>query len=912
MKRFAYQGAMVAQAVLGRRGAVALVVLALLAGARSATGQPVTTGRGFGSFYVSFQDVNGNGVIDCDEPVTIAVGYVDSASAPNAATGPISGTIVAPFAGTVGLSYINGSAAVDYGLSVDCFATVTSGNSSGDLTATWSFSCPNPPTSTPPRGNAITVTYRALYVGTSHSFSPVFHGTTSDGLDQTRSFTKFDQIGADCQGAPPSVTVTKTASGSGQPGSTILYQISATDTSGLGLGGAQMTDEIPANTVFDAGASDPAWACAGTTAGSLCRLQIGNIDRNGTVTRFFAVDIVSPLPRGVASVTNTACVRSGGSTVVGCGSVTTPTAGAPHLQMTKTLASGTGTPGATLVYNLAVSNTGNQDAGTVTLEETVPANTTFAAGPSSPGWSCSGTSAGSTCTLNLTSLAAGSSASATFAVTIAPTLPAGTTSIANTACADTTGSAESCSTVTTPTNGMPLLSLQKSAMGSGAPGSNEVYSLTLQNTGTQGTTDVTVTETVPSNTGYVAAGSSGWACSGTTAGSTCTITVASLAAGATVNLVFVVQIASPLPAGVTSIANTACASASGLHESLRHRPDHGSENTGRPSRRMVDSPPLMSCSSITTPTTGNPALMLTKSYSGGPVLPGAALTFFISLRNSGNQDAGPTVVTETVPQLSTFDAADSSPAWSCTAVTPGSTCTISLANVAAGAPPLTFIFAVKAANVLPPSAVIRNTACAQAGSGNRTCQSASTPPALSTDTLLTAVIDHALPAHSGDRIHYTLSIPNATASTLTALVANGALDSNTTLVAGSVTTDHGTVTTGNGPADTSVVVAVGNLPAGESATVRFDVTVNTPIPAGLAFVAAQFSTSGANIPTDPSDDPSTPTDDDPTETAVMSSVGPPPVQAIPTLGEWGLILLTMSLAGAGLVVQRRRQVPRLG
>ena len=841
--------------------------------------------RTFSVFITGFDDTNGNGTLDCGEPVDIEVGYADSPN--DTGQPPFTGEFVSLFSGSTNLSFLSGSVAQDQTLRAgSCDGTITTGNNQSDVDATLDYGCTTTPK--PIQGNAIAWKFKAVFVGSTPSVTATAHATTSDGVNLTLSATKTTQFGTMCSSPPPSATVTKSAAGSGKPGSTILYTLTATDMSGLGLGGVQFTDVIPDNTVFDAAASDPGWVCPGNTAGNLCRLPAGNINPNGTITRFFAVDIVSPLPSGVSNIANTACLRSGPSTIVGCASVSKPTSAAPALQMTKTLASGSGTPGATLVYNLGVMNTGNQNAGLVTLKETVPANTTFVAGSSSPGWSCSGVSAGATCTLSFGSLAAGSGASATFAVQVAPTLPAGTTSIGNTACADTSGATESCSTVTTPTNGMPMLSLKKTAAGNGAPGSNETYGLSLQNTGTQGTTNVTVTETVPANTTYVASASSAWSCSGVSAGATCTILVPSLAAGATVNLTFVVQIVNPLPAGVTSVTNTACAAASGLSKS---------------------------CSTVTTPTTGNPALVVTKTYTGGPVLPGATLTFSVSVSNSGNQDAGPTTLTDTVPANSTFDAVDSSPSWSCSGVVAGSTCTINLANVAAGAAPVTFVFAVKAATVLPPSTVIGNTACAQAGqnqeSQNRACGSVSTPAALTTDTLLSASIDHALPALSGDRIHYTLTIPNATGSAFTGVVTTGALDTNTTLVVGSVMTDHGVVTTGNGAGDTTVVVTIGNLAAGATATVKFDVTVNTPLPAGLTFVAAQFSTSGTNIPTDPSDDPSTMAVDDPTETPVMSSAGPPPVQAIPTLGQWGLILLMVGLAGAGVVMQRQRGVANL-
>jgi uncharacterized repeat protein (TIGR01451 family) len=880
---------------------LAAVVFALLCGAAPALAQ-VVSGRGFGQSYVGFQDVNGNGVLDCFEPVTIRVVYLDP---PGDTTGSITGQMVAPFAGASGLSFIPGSVEIDPVFSTgDCGATIVTGNAESDVEATVDFSC-GPPSANSgqagARGNAVVFLYRALFTGSQPSFTAVMHGTTSDGLNATPQLIESGAIGATCAGASASVSITKTAAGTGVPGSTLLYTIAVKDQSGLGLGGLQLTDVVPANTVFDAAASSPGWVCPATAAGSLCRLPAGNLDANGTVVRYFAVDLAPTLPAGVASVSNTACARSGPSTVVGCGSVSTPTAGRIVLTLGKTLASGTGAPGATLVFNLGVVNSGTQDSGPVTLSETVPANTTWAGGG---GWSCSGTGPGSTCSLVVGNVAAGGgSASAQFSLVVANPLPAGVTSVANTACADAAGAVESCSTSTVPTTGMALLAVNKTVAGTGVPGSNLIYSIAVQNTGNEGASNVTVTEVVPSLTTYVSAGSSAaWVCPATTAGSTCTAVLPSLPAGASTVLTFVVAIESPLPASVSTIGNQACAAASGVPTA---------------------------CGVTAIPTAGQPNLHLEKRYGGGPVLPGAVLRFTLTVSNTGNQDLGAAVLSETVPALSSFDAGASDPRWSCAAVTAGSSCTLNLASVPAGASE-TVAFAVDAAPTLPPAAVISNAACVTETAGlheaqakalraalrkgarpaqvpaPQACGAVATPPALAIDTTLAAAVDHGGPAVPGDRIHYTLTVPNQTASTLTALVATASLDQNTALVAGTVATSLGVVSAGNGTNDTTVVVALGDLPAGGTATVSWDVTVNPRLPPGVTEVAAQVETTGGNIPADESGPPPPPSTPGPTETPVAAGAPPPPPQAIPTLNEWGLGTMIVLLGAMAAVVLRRR------
>jgi len=82
--------------------------------------------------------------------------------------------------------------------------------------------------------------------------------------------------------------------------------------------------------------------------------------------------------------------------------------------------SGSGVPGGTLVYELAVQNTRNEGAQGVIASRVVPTYTSFAAGASSPGWSCApaGGGAGALCTLPTGLLLAGVTARVVFAVTV--------------------------------------------------------------------------------------------------------------------------------------------------------------------------------------------------------------------------------------------------------------------------------------------------------------------------------------------------------------------------------------------------------------------------------------------------------------------------------------------------------------
>src|SRR5258708_5846865 len=114
------------------RAITGLALVLLVGGAVAPAGAQIIVGRGFGESFVGFQDVNGNGVLDCLEPVTIRAAYVDAAS--DTATGSVTGQMVAPFAGASGLAFISGSVELDRAFGGgDSLATIPGGNGSRDV-----------------------------------------------------------------------------------------------------------------------------------------------------------------------------------------------------------------------------------------------------------------------------------------------------------------------------------------------------------------------------------------------------------------------------------------------------------------------------------------------------------------------------------------------------------------------------------------------------------------------------------------------------------------------------------------------------------------------------------------------------------------------------------------------------------
>lgn len=226
------------------------------------------------------------------------------------------------------------------------------------------------------------------------------------------------------------LSVTKSDGGASvTPGGVVTYTLNYGNGSGATQAATNvvLTETVPANVSFNAGASTAGWVCAPNgNAGSSCTLSVGTLGIGATGSATFAVTLTSSVPAGTTLITNTATIADDGTHGTdltpgdNTGSDTTPVVAAPDLSVTKSDGGITTNPGGLVPYVLSYANTGNQGATGVVLTETVPTGTTFVAGPSTAGWSCTpDNSAGSACTLAIGAVAAGGSGTATFAVRVA-------------------------------------------------------------------------------------------------------------------------------------------------------------------------------------------------------------------------------------------------------------------------------------------------------------------------------------------------------------------------------------------------------------------------------------------------------------------------------------------------------------
>jgi uncharacterized repeat protein (TIGR01451 family) len=145
----------------------------------------------------------------------------------------------------------------------------------------------------------------------------------------------------------------------------------------------------------------------------------------------------------------------------------------------------------------------------------------------------------------------------------------------------------------------------------------------------------------------------------------------------------------------------------------------------------------------------------------------------------------------------------------------------------------------------------------------------------------------------GDTLLYTIYVTNTGNADALAVILTDTPGARTTLVAGSVITTQGTVTNGNQVGATSVTVDLGTLVATSGqATVSFTVRLDSTFPTGVTTINNQAIISGSNFTDVLSDNPATTPPADPTVDVVTIAVD------IPTVSEWGAMILALLLAAA--------------
>jgi uncharacterized repeat protein (TIGR01451 family) len=476
-------------------------------------------------------------------------------------------------------------------------------------------------------------------------------------------------------------------------GQNLTYTIGVTNNGPSPATGVTVSDTLPSGVTF-VSASASQGSCSGTSS-VICAL--GNLANSASATVTIVVR-----PTAAGTLTNTATVSGTEPDPAPANNTattsTTVTALTADLSITKADAPDPVIVGQTLTYTLTATNSGPSDATGVTVTDTLPGGVTLVSASASQG-NCSGTN---TISCSLGNLTNGSSATVTIRVT--PTTAGTLTNTAsiqggqsdpntanNTATATTTANAVSDLAITKTDSPDPVLA-----------GQTLTYTIGVSNGGPSPATAVTVTDALPSGVSLVSAAPSQGTCSGTT---TVACTLGAVAQGANATVTIMVR---PNVAGTIS-------------------------NTVNVTGAETDTNPANNSASASTTITPAADLVVSKTGTPNPVTAGQNLTYTIAVTNNGPSPAANPTLSDTIPNLTTFQSLTPASGWNCTTPAVGATGTMSCSStsLASGAT-ASFSLVVK-----PPGAAAGTTV-----SNTATASSATTDPATGNNsaTVNTAVV----------------------------------------------------------------------------------------------------------------------------------------------------------------------------
>ena len=560
-------------------------------------------------------------------------------------------------------------------------------------------------------------------------------------------------------------------------------------------------------------------------------------------------------------------------------------------------------PGETLRYTITVRNTGNGPAANVTLRDAVPVNTTYVASSTRLNGAPVADVVGVSPLVNgmpINSLPAGTTATITFdvLVNVNANVVSGTvisnqgfvsapasgivdqpsddpdTPAPNDPTLDTVGGAASflVQKISTDLTGDPNLLLA---------GETLRYTITLRNTGNGDAMNVTLRDTVPANTIYVASSTTLNGAPVADAGGQSALVngmpINSLPAGFTVTITFDVVVNANVGSGtVISNQGFVSAPASGIVDQPSDDPDTPAVND--PTRDTVGGAATFLVQKISTDLTGDPNLLLA----------GETLRYTITVRNSGNGDAVNVTLRDVVPantayvvnstRLNGTPVADAGGVSALVngmeiySLPAGTTATITFdvvvnANVASGTVISNQGFvSAPASGINDQPSDDPDTAAPNDPTRDTVGASATTFVVQKISTDLTGDPNVLL---AGETLRYTITVRNMGGSDAVNVTLRDAMPANTAYVAGSTTLNGAPVADAAGQSAVVNGMPINAIPAGGQATVTFEVAVNGKVASGTVISNQGFvSAPASGINDQPSDDPDTPAPNDPTRDIV--------------------------------------------
>ena len=462
--------------------------------------------------------------------------------------------------------------------------------------------------------------------------------------------------------------------GSFRAGERLIYEITYGNNGDTAATGVVITEVLPAGTSFDAISSSPGWVetSAGSgvyeyTVGSLAALDTNNLI-------LFAVRVDNPLAAGITQLVNNATIAddsANGADLDAADNASSDTnslfsqPAGDHVELAIEVSDDRlfAGDGDRIVYTISYTNYGTIAATGVTIRDTLPAGTTFAATASTAGWTQP--NAGQNIfEFDAGTLAAGETRTIQLVVDVDDPLAATINQITNNVSISDDGAngadarldnnfAVDVDFVRSDTGGsngtVDLYVSKDDSQVSFVAGESLIYTIIYGNNGDADAVGSSLTESLPLGTSFDASNSSsGWV--ETFPGSRVyVLDIGTVAADTHDHVVlFAVTVDDPLAAGISQVANSVSITdngASGL-------------DTDDSNNAATDTNDL-----FTAPLSGHVDLRIDKSDGVTIVSAGDSVIYTIDYSNNGTLDATGVVIMETLPAGVTFDATNSSAGW---------------------------------------------------------------------------------------------------------------------------------------------------------------------------------------------------------------------------------------------------------
>ncbi len=401
---------------------------------------------------------------------------------------------------------------------------------------------------------------------------------------------------------------------------------------------ATLSDTLPAMTTFTSLVVPSGWSCTTPAVGAAGAMSCSNPSfAVGGAVFTLATRIDDGVPGGT-SISNTAQALSStldpNPTDNTATSVATVLASA-GLSLTKA-GPATVLRGGSIAYSVVVTNTGPDDAASVSWSDVLPAGTTFQSLSPSAGWACTTPAVGATGTISCSIPALGiASASFSLSVNVAPTVAAGTVLTNSATVSSTTrdgNPGDETGVATTSVLAVTDLAVTKTGPATVLPGGSLSYLVLVTNLGPDPAQSASLTDELPAGTTFEAlTAPAGWTCSTPAVGTPGTVSCSNPSFGVgTSTFTLLARVASATLSG-TIIVNTAT-----VHTTT------------------ADSSALNDSASVSTEVLASADLVITATGTTW-VFPGQVIAYHIEVTNQGPDLARNVRVDDPAPSGAVFE-----------------------------------------------------------------------------------------------------------------------------------------------------------------------------------------------------------------------------------------------------------------